>query len=496
MRVPAVVGSFPEPFRSGARGQEAADQARLPRPRGPLVRRGRDAAARRRRAQHRPLEPRVLASARCCGSSSGAGRDVRQDIAARQLEEGPEVSGVFAKPNAAGNEIELIDADGDVERTLGAGVRARRRRRLSGVPADLADHRHRRRRRRGGRRGADRGRPALPLRARDRGGQGRPAAARGAVTPLTPEPAARHPGGRRRRCGASRSARSRWSASTRRCCVAVLAVEALAALAGGLGRELRRTAAWGVPFALAVVVINALVTRDGATVFFRGANLPWPGQVDITLEAIAYGAVLGLRILAIFGTAVFLTAAVDADELLRGLRRVSLRSGVTAALAMRLFGVLRPRRAALRRRAALPAGRRRLAARGPARGHDRRAGPRDRRRGDARGARVRHRRPPAADAAPVVAPRLRVRRLGGRRCSRSRSACWPARGAQFEAYPRLVGAAHAGDADRDRRAVRVRAGAVRRPPRGRAMTLDDVDPTSSTLPLPGRGAGRARRACR
>ena len=123
--------------------------------------------------------------------------------------------------------------------------------------------------------------------------------------------------------------------------IAVLAVEALAALAAGLGRELRRTAAWGVPFALAVVVINALVTRDGATVVFRGPSLPWPGQIDITLEAIAYGGVLGLRILAIFGTAVFLTAAVDPDELLRALRRVSLRSGVTAALAMRLFGVLR-----------------------------------------------------------------------------------------------------------------------------------------------------------
>jgi energy-coupling factor transport system permease protein len=123
--------------------------------------------------------------------------------------------------------------------------------------------------------------------------------------------------------------------------VAVLAVEAAAALAAGLGRELRRTAAWGVPFAIAVMVINALVTRDGATVVFRGPSLPWSGQIDITLEALAYGGVLGLRILAIFGTAVFLTAAVDADELLRGLRRVSLRSGVTAALAMRLFGVLR-----------------------------------------------------------------------------------------------------------------------------------------------------------
>jgi energy-coupling factor transport system permease protein len=122
--------------------------------------------------------------------------------------------------------------------------------------------------------------------------------------------------------------------------VAVLAAEACAALAAGLGRELCRTAAWGVPFALAVVVINALVTRDGATVFFRGGNVPWVGQFDVTVEAIAYGAVLGLRILAIFGTAVFLVAAVDADELLRGLRRVSLRSGVTGALAMRLFGVL------------------------------------------------------------------------------------------------------------------------------------------------------------
>jgi energy-coupling factor transport system permease protein len=123
--------------------------------------------------------------------------------------------------------------------------------------------------------------------------------------------------------------------------IAVLAVEATAALAAGLRRELRRTAAWGVPFALAVMLINALVTRDGATVVFRGPALPWPGQLDITLEALAYGGVLGLRILAIFGTAVFLTAAVDADDLLRALRRVSLRSGVTAALAMRLVGVLR-----------------------------------------------------------------------------------------------------------------------------------------------------------
>jgi energy-coupling factor transport system permease protein len=122
---------------------------------------------------------------------------------------------------------------------------------------------------------------------------------------------------------------------------AVLAVEAGAALAAGLGPELRRAAAWGVPFALAVVAVNALVSRDGATVVARGPRLPWAGQLDVTLEALVYGGVLGLRIVAIFGAAVLLVAAVDADELLRGLRRFSLRSGVTAALALRLFGVLR-----------------------------------------------------------------------------------------------------------------------------------------------------------
>ena len=122
---------------------------------------------------------------------------------------------------------------------------------------------------------------------------------------------------------------------------AVLAVEVIVARAAGLGRELRQTARWGVPFALVVMAINVLVTRDGATVIFRGPNLPWAGQLDFTLEALVYGAVLGLRILAIFGAAIFLTAAVDHDELLRALRRVSLRSGVTAALAMRLFGVLK-----------------------------------------------------------------------------------------------------------------------------------------------------------
>ena len=91
------------------------------------MRRGRDAAEGRGRAQRRALEPRVLARRGRCGSWSGRWSDVRKDIAARQLEEGPEVSGVFARPTAAGDAIALLDPRRRVERTLGAGVRARRR---------------------------------------------------------------------------------------------------------------------------------------------------------------------------------------------------------------------------------------------------------------------------------------------------------------------------------------------------------------------------------
>jgi energy-coupling factor transport system permease protein len=115
---------------------------------------------------------------------------------------------------------------------------------------------------------------------------------------------------------------------------------AAAALAG-VGRQVGRIALWGLPFALAIAVVNALVSRDGATLLLTSDPLPVIGPLDITLEALAYGAVLGLRaVVVIVAAGGLLAAAVDPDELLRGLRRVSVRSGVTAALALRLVPVL------------------------------------------------------------------------------------------------------------------------------------------------------------
>jgi energy-coupling factor transport system permease protein len=118
---------------------------------------------------------------------------------------------------------------------------------------------------------------------------------------------------------------------------AVLAAAALA----GVWRPVLRAALWGIPFALAIALVNALVSRDGTTLLLTSDPLPVIGPLDITLEAVEYGLILGLRALVILLAAgALLAAAIDPDELLRGLRRVSVHTGVTAALATRLVPVL------------------------------------------------------------------------------------------------------------------------------------------------------------
>jgi energy-coupling factor transport system permease protein len=76
---------------------------------------------------------------------------------------------------------------------------------------------------------------------------------------------------------------------------ALLGVVLAAAAAAHVGHAVVRSLRWAIPFAIAIAVINALVTRDGLTVVFRGGTVPGLGRLDITAEALAYGAVLGLR---------------------------------------------------------------------------------------------------------------------------------------------------------------------------------------------------------
>jgi energy-coupling factor transport system permease protein len=121
---------------------------------------------------------------------------------------------------------------------------------------------------------------------------------------------------------------------------AVAVAVVAAGAAAGVGRPMLRAALWGIPVALVIMLVNALVTRDGLTVIVRLGDLPILGHTDITLEATAYGAILGLRAVALILCGLLYTLAVDPDEVLRLFRRVSFHSALSATLATRMVPIL------------------------------------------------------------------------------------------------------------------------------------------------------------
>jgi Domain of unknown function (DUF4430) len=122
MRIPAVVGSFPEPFTSAARGKkipiriDCADDA------------VKDCREVRERVE---AAGAVVGGTGTVGTHAGpevfrllVGRwsEVKADPTAARIEQGPKVSGVFARPSKDGKRIALLDSRGRTVRTLGAGA--------------------------------------------------------------------------------------------------------------------------------------------------------------------------------------------------------------------------------------------------------------------------------------------------------------------------------------------------------------------------------------
>jgi energy-coupling factor transport system permease protein len=119
---------------------------------------------------------------------------------------------------------------------------------------------------------------------------------------------------------------------------ALLAVLGAGSLAG-VGKQLRRAMFVALGLAVLVIVINPLVSSEGLTVLWRGGTF-LARRWDVTLEAVIYGAVAALRVVLLVMVFALFSAVVDPDDLLRTLRRVSYRSALTAALALRLVPVL------------------------------------------------------------------------------------------------------------------------------------------------------------
>jgi hypothetical protein len=121
-RVPAVVGSFPEPFATGLEGKRFPVRLVCL---GGAERSCDEVTTRLEEAGVRAVSRAVLEQSpgvEVLRVIVGSWADVRRDGTLRRLERGPGDSGVFARPSSSGDAIEVLDADGEVVRELGAGA--------------------------------------------------------------------------------------------------------------------------------------------------------------------------------------------------------------------------------------------------------------------------------------------------------------------------------------------------------------------------------------
>jgi len=122
----------------------------------------------------------------------------------------------------------------------------------------------------------------------------------------------------------------------------LLGVGAAAAAVGllaGAGRAVRAGLLLSLPLLVVMTLVNALVYHRGDTVLVRGWDLPVIGNTDVTLESLAAGAAIGLRVVVVILAFAVYSACVDPDRVLRALRPVARRSALTAALVNRLVPV-------------------------------------------------------------------------------------------------------------------------------------------------------------
>ncbi|HEU4656718.1 MAG TPA: DUF4430 domain-containing protein [Capillimicrobium sp.] len=122
MRVPAVVGSYPEPFVHGLGGKKWPTRVEC-------VKNGDKAPC--EAVSERLGDEGVIAAQSLTGTSGGTEQlrvvvgpwsAVSSDYAAQLIDEGPQASGVYARFVAGGRRLELLDERGRVVRTAGPGT--------------------------------------------------------------------------------------------------------------------------------------------------------------------------------------------------------------------------------------------------------------------------------------------------------------------------------------------------------------------------------------
>ncbi|MBL0386138.1 energy-coupling factor transporter transmembrane protein EcfT [Tumebacillus sp. ITR2] len=111
------------------------------------------------------------------------------------------------------------------------------------------------------------------------------------------------------------------------------------ALHGGV-RTFGRTLKFSIPILVLILAINTLLNKNGATLLYKGPTVAILGQIRITWEALAYGLIMGLRMLVFFAIFALALNWLSADRALGLSAKVAKRSAVTVMMTTRLIPYL------------------------------------------------------------------------------------------------------------------------------------------------------------
>jgi energy-coupling factor transport system permease protein len=122
--------------------------------------------------------------------------------------------------------------------------------------------------------------------------------------------------------------------------LALIAGTVVLATAGRVLREWWRFVRLFGVVALTVVAINALASLGGDTVLWEGPMLPNFGRVAISLEGLAFGSAMAMRLLAAVSAFTVLSLTLHPDDLTRLMSGRAYRSGLALSLSTRLYPVV------------------------------------------------------------------------------------------------------------------------------------------------------------
>ncbi|MDD4169740.1 MAG: energy-coupling factor transporter transmembrane component T [Desulfotomaculaceae bacterium] len=91
---------------------------------------------------------------------------------------------------------------------------------------------------------------------------------------------------------------------------------------------------------LLIMLINALVNHSGSTILWRSPALPLLGQLSVSMEAISYGAAMGVRLLDVVSAFCLFNLIVHPDRFFSLFSTFARKSSLVVSLATRLFPLL------------------------------------------------------------------------------------------------------------------------------------------------------------